>query len=90
LKKLTRERILYIMSKKTQQAIVKTDLAQNWAKAKNYIPALGVFIIYEYDDGPAKIKIGNGKDYVNDLHFIGGEEVVQYEPSVTKNGNLKL
>ena len=55
------------MSKKTQQAIVKSDLASNWAKAKNYIPAKGVFIIYEYEDSPAKIKLGNGKDFVDDL-----------------------
>lgn len=78
------------MSKKTQQAIVKSDLASNWAKAKNYIPAKGVFIIYEYEDSPAKIKIGNGKDFVNDLEFIGGTEVVQRDPSVTEGGNLQL
>ena len=78
------------MSKKTQQAIVKSDLASNWAKAKNYIPAKGVFIIYEYEDSPAKIKIGNGKDFVNDLEFIGGTEVDQRDPSVTEDGNLQL
>ena len=78
------------MSKKTQQAIVKSDLASNWAKAKNYIPAKGVFIIYEYEDSPAKIKIGNGKDFVNDLEFIGGTEVVQRDPAVTEDGNLQL
>ena len=78
------------MSKKTQQAIVKSDLASNWAKAKNYIPAKGVFIIYEYEDSPAKIKIGNGKDFVNDLEFIGGTEVVQRDLSVTEDGNLQL
>ena len=78
------------MSKKTQQAIVKSDLASNWAKAKNYIPAKGVFIIYEYEDSPAKIKTGNGKDFVNDLEFIGGTEVVQRDPSVTEDGNLQL
>ena len=78
------------MSKKTQQAIVKSDLASNWAKAKNYIPAKGVFIIYEYEDSPAKIKLGNGKDFVNDLEFIGGMEVVQRDPSVTEGGNLQL
>ena len=78
------------MSKKTQQAIVKSDLASNWAKAKNYIPAKGVFIIYEYEDSPAKIKLGKGKDFVNDLEFIGGTEVVQRDPSVTEGGNLQL
>lgn len=78
------------MSKKTQQAIVKTDLAENWAKAKNYIPSKGVFIIYEYEGEPAKIKLGNGKDFVNDLEFIGGTEVVQRDPSVTEDGNLQL
>ena len=78
------------MSKKTQQAIVKSDLASNWAKAKNYISAKGVFIIYEYEDSPAKIKIGNGKDFVNDLEFIGGTEVVQRDTSVTEDGNLQL
>ena len=78
------------MSKKTQQAIVKSDLASNWAKAKNYITAKGVFIIYEYKGEPAKIKLGNGKDLVNDLEFIGGTEVVQRDPSVTEGGNLQL
>ena len=78
------------MSKKTQQAIVKSDLASNWAKAKNYIPATGVFIIYEYEGEPAKIKLGNGKDLVNDLEFIGGTEVVQRDPAVTEDGNLQL
>ena len=78
------------MSKKTQQAIVKSDLASNWAKAKNYIPAKGVFIIYEYKGELAKIKLGNGKDLVNDLEFIGGTEVVQRDPSVTEDGNLQL
>ena len=78
------------MSKKTQQALVKSDLASNWAKAKNYIPAKGVFIIYEYEGEPAKIKLGNGKDLVNDLEFIGGTEVVQRDPSVTEDGNLQL
>lgn len=78
------------MAKKEFQAIVKTDLATNWAKAKNYTPAKGVFIIYEYEGEPAKIKLGNGKDLVNDLEFIGGMEVVQRDPSVTKDGNLHL
>lgn len=36
------------------------------------------------------MKLGNGKDLVNDLEFIGGTEVVQRDPSVTEGGNLQL
>lgn len=52
------------------QAVVKQDTAENWAKALNYIPLPNTIIIYNYSDSPPRLKMGNGKDYVNDLPFI--------------------
>lgn len=78
------------MSKKAQMAVVKMDLAQNWAKAKNYIPEIGVFIIYKYENGDTKIKIGNGHDFVSDLVFINDLGKNQHNPSVTENEILQL
>lgn len=56
-------------------AIVKVDKAQNWAKAINYIPDSFTILVYEYDDRPPKIKMGNGKTKVNDLPFLNESQV---------------
>lgn len=48
---------------------IKREKEEDWAKAKNFIPKLKEVIIYDCNEGP-KIKIGNGKDNVNDLPFI--------------------
>lgn len=50
-------------------AVVKTDKAENWAKALNYIPEVGTIIIYTFPDGTQRIKMGNGVAFVNDLPF---------------------
>lgn len=55
---------------KKTEAVVKTDLASNWAKAINYVPEKSVIIVYEYEDGAPRIKLGNGVDKVNDLPFL--------------------
>lgn len=55
---------------KKTEAVVKTDLASNWDKAKNYIPDKGVILIYEYEDAQPKIKFGNGVDKIGDLPFL--------------------
>ena len=51
-------------------AIIKTDLASNWAKARNYIPERGAIIVYEYEDRAPSIKIGDGITLVRDLPFL--------------------
>lgn len=51
-------------------ATIKTDLASNWAKARNYIPERGTIIVYEYEDGAPTIKIGDGVTLVSDLPFL--------------------
>ena len=51
-------------------AIIKTDLASNWAKARNYIPERGAIILYEYEDRAPSIKIGDGVTLVGNLPFL--------------------
>ena len=55
---------------KKSEVIVKTDLASNWAKAVNYIPEPGTIIIYEIEGKMPKIKIGDGKTFVEQLPFL--------------------
>lgn len=65
---------------KKLDAVVKTDKAENWAKAINYIPEEGTIIIYTFSDGSQRIKMGNGKAFVNDLPFwstVSSPQVVQ-------------
>jgi hypothetical protein len=56
-------------------ATVKVDKAQNWAKAINYIPDSFTILVYEYEDRPPKIKMGDGKTKVNDLPFLNQSQV---------------
>jgi len=55
---------------KKTEAVVKTDLASNWAKAINYVPEKSVIIVYEYEDSAPRIKLGDGIHKVNDLPFL--------------------
>lgn len=55
---------------KKTETVVKTDLAENWEKAVNYIPANGTIIVYEYEDGAPRVKIGNGIMKVGELPFL--------------------
>lgn len=55
---------------KKQNAIIKTDLAENWEKAKNYIPDQFTIIVYEYEDASPKIKIGDGIHKLSDIPFL--------------------
>ena len=50
-------------------AVIKTDTAENWAKARNYIPDSGTIIIYVFADGTQGMKKGDGEAFVNDLPF---------------------
>ena len=51
-------------------AVIRTDLASNWEKAKNYIPDNFTIIVYEYEDASPRIKIGDGIHFVGDLPFL--------------------
>lgn len=53
-----------------EQTFIKKDIAQNWNKAKNFIPKENEVIIYTDLN---KKKIGNGKDKLNDLPFVSLE-----------------
>lgn len=59
-------------------AIIKTDSAENWEKAKNYIPDKFTIIVYTYaNDMPPRIKIGDGIHTVNELSFLISEKTVK-------------
>lgn len=64
---------------KKTETVVKTDLAINWEKAVNYIPAAGTIIVYEYEDRAPSIKLGNGKNKVGDLPFLVSPPCVNQE-----------
>ena len=51
-------------------AVIKTDKASNWEKAVNYIPNKFTIVVYEYDNGSPRVKIGDGVTRVNDLPFL--------------------
>lgn len=46
----------------------KTDISENWAKAKNFVPLKGEIIIYSDLN---RIKLGDGETKINDLEFSG-------------------
>ena len=56
-------------------ALIKVDGAENWAKAKNYIPDKFTIIVYQYKDSSPKVKIGDGIHTVNSLPFLVEKEV---------------
>ena len=49
-----------------ENTIIKKDTAENWAKAKNFVPRENEIIMY----AGLGMKIGDGKTKVNDLPFI--------------------
>lgn len=51
-------------------AIIKSDKASNWEKAINYIPDKFTIIVYEYEDGAPRIKVGDGITTVSQLPFL--------------------
>ncbi len=53
---------------KKAPALIKRDYTDNWKKALNYIPPIGVIIIYDNHNGSVDaFKFGDGKTLVNDL-----------------------
>lgn len=69
----------------------KIESAQDWEKAKNFIPKKDQIIIYDgiKQDGryimPPRIKIGDGQTTVNELPFENSSPDVLY---VEENGIL--
>ena len=63
-------------------AVVKVDTEENWQKAVNYIPDTFTILIYTYNDGAPKVKIGDGIHKVMDLPFLANREVVEEETLV--------
>ena len=57
-------------------ATIKVDRAENWLKAKNYIPDKFTILVFEYDKYSPRIKIGDGSHNVNDLPFLNNSEVI--------------
>lgn len=54
---------------------LKHDTEANWAKAANFIPKLGEFVIYDADAfNPTRFKIGDGSKVVSELPFFGSNE----------------
>lgn len=68
---------------KKVDAVIKTDLASNWAKAINYVPERGVIIVYEYEDSAPRLKIGDGFTLVEKLPFL-------VNPPSVNQGTLEL
>lgn len=60
-------------------AVIKVDLASNWAKAKKYVPERGVIIVYEYEDSAPRLKIGDGSTLVGDLPFVSNPPSVNQD-----------
>ena len=56
-------------------AVIKTDKAENWLKAVNFVPDSFTIIVYEYNGKSPKVKIGDGVHKVNDLPFLSTPEV---------------
>lgn len=56
-------------------ATIKVDKAENWEKAKNYVPDIFTIIVYEFDGASPKIKIGDGIHNVDSLPFLVQKEV---------------
>ena len=68
----------------------KHDVEANWLKATNFIPKPGELIVYDVDENYSypRIKIGDGKNYINSLPFI--DEEGNFCIEVTPIGNDQL
>ena len=73
------------------RVLIKHDIAENWAKAVNFIPMAGELIIYDgivengvYLEQP-RIKVGDGIHKLAELPFLNTES-----QETVKDGVLKL
>jgi len=57
-------------------AIVKVDSEENWNKAINYIPDTFTIIVYTFENGSPKVKIGDGIHKLSSLPFLSNREVI--------------
>ena len=70
-----------------KKELPKIETAQDWAKAKNFIPKKDQIIIYDgiKEEGkyttPPRIKIGDGQTKVNDLPFEPSNNIVYAKES---------
>lgn len=55
---------------KKNNATIKVDSPENWAKAKNYVPDAFTIIVYQSPEVAPKIKIGDGVHTVDELPFL--------------------
>ena len=58
-------------------ATIKVDRVENWGKAKNYIPDKFTILVFEYENGSPRLKIGDGIHKVNELPFLNNSEVLE-------------
>lgn len=58
-------------------ATIKVDSPENWEKAKNYVPDRFTILVYQSEDMPPRIKIGDGIHNVNSLPFLISEKYVE-------------
>ena len=58
-------------------AIVKVDSEENWNKAVNYIPDKFTILVFEFENGSPKVKIGDGIHKVKELPFLANREVIE-------------
>lgn len=58
-------------------ATIKVDRVENWEKAKNYIPDKFTILVFEYENGSPRLKIGDGIHKVNELPFLNNSEVLE-------------
>lgn len=67
---------------KKSNAIVKVDSEENWNKAKNYIPDVFTIVVYTYENGSPRVKMGDGIHTVSNLPFLNQSQVSNDETLV--------
>lgn len=70
--------------------IIKRDTLSNWQKAVNYIPNSNVLIVIDNADGSSDIKLGNGKDKVNELEILISGRVDIKTPKVDEDEGVLM
>lgn len=70
--------------------IIKRDTLPNWQKAVNYIPNSNVLIVIDNPDGSSDIKLGNGKDKVNELEILISGKVDIKIPKVDEDEGVLM
>ena len=75
---------------KGTSTIIKRDTLSNWQKAVNYIPNSNVLIVIDNPDGSSDIKLGNGKDKVNELEILISGKVDIKTPKVDEDEGVLM